>query len=104
LLTVQANGDLYPCRRMPIKVGNLLEKPLAQLYYENDLFQALRGPDRISESCNECSFIAKCRGGLRCLSYAVTGDPFQADPGCWIAAARTKRLSDYVEIVSKGGI
>jgi MoaA/NifB/PqqE/SkfB family radical SAM enzyme len=26
-------------------------------------------------------------GGLRCLSYTVTGDPFEADPGCWHAYA-----------------
>lgn len=97
LLTVQSNGDLYPCRRMPIKVGNLLEKPLVELYYENDLFHALRNPNRISEGCNECSFIDKCRGGLKCLSYAVTGDPFQADPGCWRATSRDKEWYDRVE-------
>ncbi|MEA3325633.1 MAG: SPASM domain-containing protein, partial [Euryarchaeota archaeon] len=75
------NGDLYPCRRMPIRAGNLLETPLIELYYESDLFCALR--KRISEGCEGCFYSGLCRGGLRCLSYALTGDPFTTDPGCW---------------------
>ena len=85
LVTVLPNGDLYPCRRMPICVGNVMETPLIDLYYESSLFKALRNKDRISAGCETCPFWKECRGGLRCLSYAVTGDPFNADPGCWRA-------------------
>jgi len=91
LVTVQPNGDVYPCRRMPIKVGNLMETPLAELYYESELFRSLRDRDRISEGCEQCSFSRKCRGGLKCLSYAMTGDPFKADPGCWRANREQSR-------------
>lgn len=86
LITVQPNGDLYPCRRMPIRVGNLMETSLIKLYYKSDLFQALRDRDRIIKNCEGCSFSHACRGGLKCLSYALTGDPFEADPGCWRTA------------------
>jgi radical SAM protein with 4Fe4S-binding SPASM domain len=82
LLTVQPNGDLYPCRRMPIRVGNLLETPLLELYNHSTLLRQLR--HQISEGCQNCFYATVCRGGLKCLSYAVTGDPFQADPGCWL--------------------
>ena len=82
LVTVQANGDLYPCRRLPIKVGNLMETSLVDLYYTSDLFQTLRR-HRTSEGCELCRFSDQCRGGLRCLAYAVTGDPLKPDPGCW---------------------
>ena len=82
-MTVQANGDLYPCRRMPIQVGNLMETPLADLYYNSDLFSRLRDRDRISHGCQDCFYSKLCCGGLKCLSYAVAGDPFKADPGCW---------------------
>nr|QNO50093.1 PqqA peptide cyclase [Methanosarcinales archaeon ANME-2c ERB4] len=81
LITVMPNGDLYPCRRMPIRAGNLVETPLIKLYYKSDLFCALR--KRISEGCEGCFYSGLCRGGLRCLSYALTGDPFTTDPGCW---------------------
>lgn len=86
LITIQPNGDLLPCRRMPIRAGNLLETPLRELY-DCELFQDLRRRGRVSTGCEDCSYNKLCRGGLRCLSYAVTGDPFQADPGCWRAAS-----------------
>ncbi|EDN72509.1 heme d1 biosynthesis protein [Beggiatoa sp. SS] len=84
LLTVQPNGDLYPCRRMPIRVGNLLETPLLELYDNSTLLRQLRHPAQISEGCQDCFYAKLCRGGLKCLSYAVTGEPFKADPGCWL--------------------
>jgi len=84
LITVMPNGDLYPCRRMPIRVGNLLERPLARLY-DCDLFAALRDRTRVSIGCEQCVYAHLCGGGLRCLAYATTGDPFRADPGCWLA-------------------
>lgn len=85
LITVQPNGDMYPCRRMPIRVGNLLETPLIDLYYESKLFNDLRNRQRIINGCRGCIYIRWCRGGLKCLSYALTEDPFKADPGCWLA-------------------
>jgi radical SAM protein with 4Fe4S-binding SPASM domain len=84
LLTVQSNGDLYPCRRMPIRIGNLLETPLLELYDNSTLLHKLRQPEQISEGCEACFYAKLCRGGLKCLSYAVTGNPFKADPGCWL--------------------
>ena len=85
LVTVQANGDLYPCRRMPIRVGNLMETSLVDLYYTSDVFAALRDRDHVSAGCEDCDYAPICRGGARCLSFAATGDPFRADPGCWLA-------------------
>ena len=82
LITVQANGDLYPCRRMPVPVGNLTKDSLKELYDHSDLFRALRDRDRVNEGCETCFYSKLCRGGLKCLSFAITGDPFQADPGC----------------------
>jgi radical SAM protein with 4Fe4S-binding SPASM domain len=86
LITVQPNEDLYPCRRMPIRVGNLLETPLVDLYRKSPLFRDLRNREKVSKGCQGCCFSGLCRGGLKCLSYAVTGDPFRADPGCWLAS------------------
>ena len=85
LVTVQANGDLCPCRRLPIRVGNLTETRLIELYDSSELFQALRA-HRMSKGCEACRFAQQCRGGLRCLAYALTGDPFRPDPGCWLTS------------------
>lgn len=88
LITIQSNGDLYPCRRMPIPVGNLKKTKLIDLYNESEIFKRLRDRSRVSEGCEGCLYSALCGGGLKCLSYAITGDPFKADPGCWLRSQR----------------
>ncbi len=88
LLTVQADGDVVSCRRMPIPVGNVTTASLARIYRDSDLLAALRDRDRVSEGCEGCFYARLCRGGLRCLAYAMTGDPFRRDPGCWMGIAR----------------
>lgn len=89
LLTVMPNGDLYPCRRMPVRVGNVFETPLRELYYQAPLLRALRDHSRLDPQCSSCVFGRLCRGGLRCLSYAVHGDPFRTDPGCSVRPGST---------------
>lgn len=84
LVTVMPNGDVYPCRRLPIRVGNLQDSTLDALY-SCDLFRALRAPQACASGCQDCLYRSVCRGGLRCLAHAMTGDPFTADPGCWLA-------------------
>lgn len=96
LVALGANGDLYPCRRMPVRIGNLLEKPLIDLYRQSPFLQKLRRHE-ISSGCASCTFKRTCRGGLKCLSYAVWGNPFVADPGCWRAVDRDIRAEPVNE-------
>ena len=84
LITILANGDLCPCRRMPIPVGNLLLNSLATLYQENRLFRKLRDKNTISHSCRECFYAQVCNGGLRCLGHSMHGELYHTDPGCWL--------------------
>lgn len=81
LLTVMENGDLVPCRRMPIVVGNLLREKMINIYENSDILKRLRNED-IPEDCKECDNSETCRGGLKCLSYAVYGDWNVKDDGC----------------------
>lgn len=84
LITILPNGDVLPCRRMPVVVGNVGNKKLTEIYQKNPFLRSLRDEDKISRGCEQCFYQKFCRGGLKCLSYAVKGDPFHADPGCWI--------------------
>lgn len=84
LITIMPNGDLYPCRRLPILAGNVLQTPLTQLY-DDELFQSLRTPREAAPGCASCLYKHLCNGGLKCLSYATSGSPHTADPGCWLA-------------------
>ena len=86
LITVMPDGTLYPCRRMPIDAGNVQQTPLATLY-DGPLFRQLRDPALVASGCGQCTYEKLCRGGLRCLSYAVKKSFSVADPGCWLIPA-----------------
>jgi len=77
------NGEILPCRRLAINIGNIREDTFEEIYYKNSLVQKLKIPDIEIDGCEKCSFKKSCNGGLRCLSYSITGDPFKKDPGCW---------------------
>ncbi len=81
LLTVMENGDLVPCRRMPIVVGNVLVDSMYELYMNNEILKDLR-KKTIPEDCKKCEHASRCRGGLKCLTYAVTGSYKLKDVGC----------------------
>lgn len=81
LLTVMENGDLVPCRRMPIVVGNLLKDNMYKLYKNNKLLRELR-LNKIPDDCNECEHSETCHGGLKCLTYALYKDLNHKDIGC----------------------
>ncbi|HWP96973.1 MAG TPA: radical SAM protein [Syntrophomonadaceae bacterium] len=82
LMAILPNGDVLPCRRMPIVAGNLMQNTLEEIY-QQDIMQNLRQDS--GAKCSGCLYQQICQGGLRCLAYALTGSPFAPDPGCWIA-------------------
>ena len=81
LLTVMENGDLVPCRRMPIVVGNLLSDNMYELYVNSPELKRLRG-DTCPKDCVGCEHEKLCNGGLKCLTYAIYGDLDHRDVGC----------------------
>ena len=81
MLTVMENGDLVPCRRMPIVVGNLLEDNMYSLYKNNKLLKELR-KNLIPDDCKFCEHSEMCHGGLKCLTYALYKDLNHKDVGC----------------------
>lgn len=81
LLTVMENGDLVPCRRMPIVVGNLLKDNMYQLYKNNEVLKELR-LNKIPDDCCECEHSEMCHGGLKCLTYALYKELDHKDVGC----------------------
>jgi radical SAM protein with 4Fe4S-binding SPASM domain len=91
LLTVLSNGDLVPCRRMPIKIGNLFNEDLRELYWNHKTLHALRSRNIPAAGCEHCPHAGSCRGGLRCLAYALSGSFSVADPGCWMASSNRSK-------------
>ena len=81
LLTVMENGDLVPCRRMPIIVGNLFDRSMYDLYTNSDILKTLR-EKKIPDECINCEHSEVCNGGLKCLTYAMYKNLNHKDYGC----------------------
>ena len=83
LIVVDENGDIYPCRRLPIICGNIRETDLNAVYYNSSVFRDLRRHE-VTEKCVACTHKEKCCGGLRCMTYAYNGKYNHPDPCCYI--------------------
>ena len=81
LLTVMENGDLVPCRRMPIVLGNLFEHSMTYLYENSDIIKKLK-KDTTPDDCHNCEYEKLCGGGLKCLTYSLYKDLNHKDVGC----------------------
>ena len=74
-------GDVYPSGFLPIKLGNVREKQLSDIYRNDPTFRALRNPDQYNGKCGVCEYRHIC-GGSRARAYAVNGDYLGSDPAC----------------------
>lgn len=81
LLAILADGSVMPCRRLPIVIGNALESSITDLCSNSEVIKYLKD-NEIPEECRKCYKSEKCRGGLKCLSYAVTGKLCVKDINC----------------------
>ena len=82
VLTVLADGTVAACRRMPVIVGDMKSERLYDIYNNSEFLKMLRNPVNIPDGCGDCSYSHVCNGGLKCLTYAVHGNPFVRDPQC----------------------
>ncbi len=83
LVTIDEKGNIMPCRRLPIVCGNINKTTLLKTYFLNKTFKKLR-KHTVDRKCLQCKYSKHCKGGLRCLSYAVNGDFESCDPGCFL--------------------
>lgn len=87
-LTIQPNGNVTPCRRLPISLGNVQKDSLRELWATSPLLEALRDRRRYKGACGACPRWALCRG-CRAIAYAYSRakgeDDFLADdPQCFL--------------------
>lgn len=78
---ISHTGVVFPSGFLPLRAGNIRSQPLAEIYRNSPLLQALRDPSRLGGKCGACEFRDIC-GGSRARAYALTGDALAADPSC----------------------
>ncbi len=80
-MALMPNGDVFPCRRFPTKIGNLLEDDFGEILLrlkilKNNIIENLKG------KCRDC-VIEGCFG-CRALAYALNNDFYSEDPQCFL--------------------
>lgn len=90
-LCIDARADVYPCRRLPVRLGNALQDPLADLW-QAPVLEALRDRSRLKGRCGRCPLQWQC-GGCRAIPFALSGDMLAEDPQCFYAPTLRERLA-----------
>lgn len=80
-LTIMHDGTLYPCRRLPIALGNIRADGIFKVWYTSPVLRNLRNRAKIKK-CAECGRNKSC-DGCRAAAYAVYHDYMECDPLCW---------------------
>lgn len=84
------DGTLFPCRRLPIPLGNILDEDLEYLV-RHPFLERLRDRQSLEGRCRVCN-VAGCFG-CRALAYAVSGNPFGEDIQCGLQDVRISTTS-----------
>ena len=79
--SLRPNGDVYPCTFLPVKVGNIREQSLTDIWRNSKVLNELRERSLLKGKCGDCEYRVTC-GGCRGRAYACTGDYLEADPVC----------------------
>jgi radical SAM protein with 4Fe4S-binding SPASM domain len=87
-LSILPNGNVTPCRRLPLSLGNVRRHSLRRIWATSPVLEALRDRSRYKGKCGACSRWAHCRG-CRAIAYAFSRsrgeDDFLADdPQCFL--------------------
>ncbi len=80
-LTLLADGTVYACRRLPIKVGKMPEESIRKIFIESQELNKMRQVENMKK-CGSCELLNYCRG-CPAVAYGLTGDYFAPDPQCW---------------------
>lgn len=86
-LTILPDGELLPCRRLPVSIGNVRADSLREVWTSSPVLEALRNREQYGGRCGACSRWAVCRG-CRAIAYAWSrtrgrNDFLGDDPQCF---------------------
>jgi radical SAM/SPASM domain protein of ACGX system len=80
-LTLLADGTVYACRRLPIKIGKVPDESIRKIFIESVELNNMRKIENM-EKCGRCELLNYCRG-CPAVAYGVSRNYFAADPQCW---------------------
>jgi radical SAM/SPASM domain protein of ACGX system len=79
-ITILPNGDVYACRRMESKVGNVNSATLYDIWTGVEMSKYRQYQN--FKKCVKCELQYVCRG-CPSVTYGYTGSMYDEDPQCW---------------------
>jgi AdoMet-dependent heme synthase len=80
IVFVSHDGEVYPAGFLPLALGSVRERSLAEIYRDSPVLRRIRAAE-FSGRCGRCEYADLC-GGSRARAYADTGDPLAEDSAC----------------------
>jgi|YelNatPaOPRAMG01_1025707.scaffolds.fasta_scaffold06170_9 radical SAM protein with 4Fe4S-binding SPASM domain len=80
-MCLMPNGIVYPCRRLPIQIGDLKLEDFSDIISRLRSFKMKILKERLKGKCSSCD-IKECTG-CRALTYNLKGDLLGEDPQCF---------------------
>ncbi|MCX7916588.1 MAG: SPASM domain-containing protein, partial [bacterium] len=81
-IAIMPDGEVYPCRRFPISIGNLLRDRLVEIWGNSEILNKIRDKSFLNGICKKC-IIENCIG-CRALVYSIYNDFLEEDPLCYL--------------------
>jgi pyrroloquinoline quinone biosynthesis protein E len=92
-LNITPSGKVLPCHAAEtissLVFDNVRDRPLAEIWYEGQAFNAYRGDSWMPDLCRSCDRKHIDFGGCRCQAMAMAGDAAATDPVCVRSPLRT---------------
>jgi radical SAM protein with 4Fe4S-binding SPASM domain len=82
-LTILPNGDIIPCMLLNIKLGNVREESITEIWDDSPVLARLRNRSLLEGECGRCTHRDVC-AGCRGRAYEETGNILAPDSGCWL--------------------
>lgn len=83
ILALTPNGDMLPCCKLPISIGNILSMDFHDAW-NSRIMDEFRSSRNLKGKCGCCVHKGICKG-CRAAAYAASGDYLAEDPQCWLA-------------------
>ncbi len=99
-LNVTPSGKVLPCHAAEtittLRFDNVRDRPLADIWYEGEAFNAFRGTGWMAEPCRSCPRKQTDFGGCRCQAFALTGDARATDPACSLSPHHAELVASAI--------
>lgn len=80
IVFVAHDGEVHPAGFLPLALGSVRDRPLAEIYRDDPLLRRIRAAEFVGR-CGRCAYADLC-GGSRARAFAATGDPLGEDTAC----------------------